>query len=121
MTVAVIAGVGLLGGVGALARFLLDGAVSSRVRGAFPWGTFVVNLSGAFILGVLVGATLSGDAYRLVGTGLLGAFTTFSTWMFETHRLAEDGEARVAAVNVAASIVLGVLAVWVGRKAGAAL
>ena len=114
MSLAVISGVGLLGGVGAIARFLLDGAVSARAGGAFPWGTLAVNLSGAFVLGFVTGK-LSGDAQLLVGTGLLGSYTTFSTWMFESHRLGEDGELRAGVVNLLGSIILGILAVWLGR------
>jgi fluoride exporter len=114
MSLAVIAGIGLLGGVGAIARFLLDGAVSARAGRSFPWGTLVVNLTGAFALGFLTGK-LSGDAQLLVGTGLLGGYTTFSTWMFESHRLGEDGELRAGVVNLLGSLILGILAVWLGR------
>jgi CrcB protein len=117
----VLLGLGLLGGVGAVGRFLLDGAVARRRPSSFPLGTLAVNLSGALALGVLAGVDLGGDAYRLWAVGLVGAYTTFSTWMFETHRLAEEGEGRRAAVNVAASLALGVLAVLVGRHVGAAL
>ena len=120
MSVAVIVGVGLLGGVGAIARFLLDGAVSARV-GPFPWGTLAVNLSGALVLGILAGAAVQGDALRLAGTGLIGAFTTFSTWMFESHRLGEDGELRAGVVNLLASLALGIAAVWLGRQIGGLL
>jgi fluoride exporter len=119
--VALVAGIGLLGGAGAIARFLLDGVVSERLGGAFPTGTLVVNVSGSFLLGVLVGAAVSGDASRLLATGALGGFTTFSTWMFESHRLAEGGELRGAAANIVASLVLGLLAVWLGRELGMAL
>lgn len=121
MSPATLACVGLLGGVGAVARFLLDGAVAARMRRGFPFGTLAVNLSGAFLLGILVGATLSGDADRLLGVGLLGAYTTFSTWAFESHRLSEGGQARLAGANFAVSILLGVAAVWLGRELGAAL
>jgi CrcB protein len=121
MSVAVLVGVGLLGGGGAIARFLLDGAVATRIGGAFPWGTLAVNLSGAFMLGVFAGAALSGDAYRLAGTGLVGAFTTFSTWALESHRLGEDGQVSLGALNFAISLVLGLLAVWAGRRLGVAL
>jgi CrcB protein len=110
----VLLGIGLLGGIGAIARFLLDGAVTDRAGNAFPWGTLAVNVSGAFALGLLVGATH--DTYRLLGTGLLGAYTTFSTWMLESHRLAEDGRLPLAAVNFALSLVVGVAAVWLGRQ-----
>lgn len=121
MSAVVVLCVGLLGGLGACARFALDGAVARRLGGAFPFGTLAVNISGALLLGLLVGLALSGDSYRLAGVGLLGAFTTFSTWAFESHRLAEDGEARLGALNFAVSIVLGVASVWLGRRIGAAL
>ncbi len=121
MSVPVILGIGLLGGAGAIARFLLDGTVADRLGRTFPFGTLVVNLSGALALGLLVGLAPGGDTLRLLGTGLLGAYTTFSTWAFESHRLAEAGEARLSAVNFAVSLALGVLAVWLGRKLGMAL
>ena len=114
-------GVALLGGAGAVARFLLDGAVAGRAGRSFPWGTLAVNLSGAFALGVLVGAALGGDALRLAGTGLLGAYTTFSTWMLETHREGEDGRTREAALNLAVSLALGLGCAWAGRELGVAL
>jgi fluoride exporter len=113
--------VGALGGLGAIARFLLDGAVSARVRGAFPFGTFAVNLSGAFLLGLFVGVALTGNAYRELGTGLVGGYTTFSTWALESHRLGEDGELRLGAANLAASLLLGVVFAWLGRGLGGAL
>jgi CrcB protein len=109
-----VLGIGVFGAAGALARFLLDGAVSERAGSVFPWGTLAVNLTGAFALGFVTGK-LSGDAQMLVGTGLLGGYTTFSTWMFESHRLGEDGELRLGMLNLAGSLVLGVLAVWLGR------
>jgi CrcB protein len=118
MSLGVLIGVGVLGGFGAIGRFLLDGAVSARVGGRFPWGTLAVNLSGAFALGVLVGSEVAGDALLLVGTGMLGAYTTFSTWMFESQRLAEDGQLRYALVNLLGSLVLGVAVVWLGREIG---
>ena len=121
MSLAVIAGVGLLGGVGAIARVLLDGAVSARAGRSFPWGTLAVNLSGALVLGILAGAAVQGDALRLAGTGLIGAFTTFSTWVFESHRLGEDGELRAGVVNLVGSLVLGIAAVWLGRQIGGLL
>jgi CrcB protein len=111
-------GVGVLGGLGALARVLLDAAVSSRAAGRFPLGTLVVNVSGAALLGVLVGISLSGDAYLLAGTAVLGSYTTFSTWMLESHRLAEDGESRILAANVLLSLLLGLAAVAAGRLIG---
>jgi CrcB protein len=117
----VLLAIGALGGAGSIARFLLDGAVARRFGRGFPYGTLAVNLSGSLALGLLVGAALSGDAYRLAGTGLLGAYTTFSTWALESHRLGEDGELRLCALNFAVSLVLGVGAAWLGRRLGAAL
>lgn len=61
---------------------------------------------------------MTGDALKLLALGLLGGFTTFSTWMFETHRLAEDGLVRIAAANIAISLLLGVLAIWAGKLVG---
>ena len=109
------AGVALLGGLGALLRFAVDGVVAERAGSEFPWGTFVVNISGAAVLGVLTGASLRGDALRLAGTAVLGSYTTFSTWMFEAHRLGEEGELGLALVNLVASLVVGVSAAALGR------
>lgn len=116
--VALWAGVGVLGGLGALARFLLDGLVSARGGGRFPLGTLLVNLSGSVVLGILVGVALSGNDYLLAGTAVIGSYTTFSTWMLESHRLAEDGLRWMVAANVAASLVLGVGAAELGRLIG---
>ncbi len=121
MTLAVLIGIGVVGGLGALARFSLDGAVASAAGREFPYGTLAVNLIGTFALGILIGAAIHWDAYRIFGTGLIGAFTTFSTWTLESHRLGEDGQLRLAAVNFVVSLVLGVLAAWVGQHIGASL
>ena len=119
MSIIVVLCLGLVGGVGALARFALDGAVAERIGREFPYGTLAVNLVGAFVLGALAGAALSADAYRLAGTGLIGAFTTFSTWAFESHRLGEDGELRLGVVNFVVSLIIGVGVAWAGRQVGA--
>jgi CrcB protein len=121
MTILAGVAVGLVGGLGAVARFLLDGAVAARAGRGFPSGTFAVNISGSFLLGIAAGVSLSDDAYRVVGTGLLGAFTTFSTWALESHRLGEDGQLRLGALNFVVSLLLGVAAAWCGRELGAAL
>jgi len=113
--------VGLLGGIGALARFIVDGFIASRLRPDFPLGTFVVNISGAAILGLLVGLGLTGNGLLLAGTATIGSYTTFSTWMLESQRLVEDGELAIAAGNVALSLGLGLGAVALGRFIGAHL
>jgi CrcB protein len=110
--------VGALGGLGALARFLLDALVSSAGGARFPLGTLLVNLSGALVLGLLAGIALSGDAYLLAGTAVIGSYTTFSTWMLESHRLAEEGLRWLLWANVGLSLVLGVGAGALGRRLG---
>ena len=101
--------VAALGGLGALARFLLDAAVSERVGRELPLGTLAVNVSGAFALGVV------GPGHLLAGTALLGSYTTFSTWMLESHRLGEDGRTRALLGNLAISLALGLAAAALGR------
>jgi fluoride exporter len=110
--------VGVLGGLGALARVLVDAVLSAGAGGRFPTGTLVVNLSGTVVLGLLVGVALHGDAYLLAGTAVIGSYTTFSTWMFESQRLAEDGWWWLAALNIALSLLLGVSAAELGRVIG---
>ncbi|HTX32348.1 MAG TPA: fluoride efflux transporter CrcB [Solirubrobacteraceae bacterium] len=121
MTPLIVLAIGLVGGLGAVARFSLDGAVAGRAGREFPFGTLAVNLLGAFVLGVLVGAAVGGNTYRVLGTGLIGAFTTFSTWAFESHRLGEDGEFGLGALNFALSLALGIAVAWAGRQLGGAL
>jgi fluoride exporter len=118
MRVLVWIAVGAVGGLGALARFGLDAWISERVAGALPFGTLAVNATGAALLGLVTGLALHGDALLVVGTGALGSYTTFSTWLFETHRLGEDGEMWVAALNVVVSLAVGLGAVALGRLVG---
>jgi CrcB protein len=118
VSVWVLLGVALLGGAGAVARVVVDAAVSTRAGEAFPWGILVVNLSGAALLGLLAGLAVHGDAQRLLGAALLGSYTTFSTWMLDSHRLAEERRTALAVVNVLASLVVGLVAVWAGRACG---
>jgi CrcB protein len=117
----VVLGVAALGGLGAVARFGLDSAIQARRLGEFPLGTFVVNISGSLALGVLVGAGVKDDAFLLTGTATLGSFTTFSTWVFEAQRLAQDGEWRVAGANLGLSLAAGLAAAAVGRTLGGLL
>jgi CrcB protein len=111
-------GVAFLGGCGALARFGLTLVVADRLHPHLPAGTLAVNVSGAFLLGLMAGASVDGDARLLFGAGLLGAYTTFSTWMVETQRIGEAGRRRIAVANVALSIALGFAAVALGRWIG---
>jgi fluoride exporter len=114
-------GVAALGGAGAVLRFVVDGAVAARADGELPVGTLAVNLTGAFALGLVAGLALHGDALLLAGTATLGSFTTFSTWMLETERLAEEGDERLAGANVAVSLAGGLAAAGIGWLVGAAL
>jgi CrcB protein len=107
-------GVGTMGAAGAYARFSVGAAIMARRPGAFPWGTFVVNLSGGFTLGVLTGAGVAGDALLVLGTGFLGGYTTFSTWMVEAQRLGEDGDFARLLLYLLGSMVCGVLVTGAG-------
>ncbi|MDQ6796436.1 MAG: fluoride efflux transporter CrcB [Actinomycetota bacterium] len=107
------------GAVGAPARYLLDVAVAARSGGRrFPLGTFIVNVSGAFVLGLVVGAALhhglSATARAGLGTGFCGAYTTFSAFSCETVRLLEDGSLGAAALYVTASVAVGLVAASIG-------
>jgi CrcB protein len=104
-------GIVIAGALGAPSRYLLDGFVQDRTGGVFPWGTFVINLTGSLVLGFLSGLVLFHafpDTPKLIlGTGFCGAYTTFGTWTFETVSLVEHGELRAAALNIGASLVAG--------------
>ncbi|MEV4742036.1 fluoride efflux transporter CrcB [Streptomyces sp. NPDC049555] len=106
---------------GAPLRYLTDRFVQSRHDSVFPWGTFTVNMVGCLILGVLTGA-LPDERWRLLlGTGLCGGLTTYSTFSYETLRLAQDGARAYAVLNVAASVVCGVGAAYAGVALGRGL
>jgi CrcB protein len=115
----------LLGGaIGAPVRYLADVMVQSRNRSDLPWGTITVNVVGSFVLGLVAGLTSTFTAptwvLTLVGTGFCGALTTFSTFSYETVRLAEAGRWRAAVANVALSLAIGFAAValgwWLGTR-----
>lgn len=114
-------GVAALGGFGALGRFAVDGAVSARWPSDFPYGTLTVNLSGGLALGILVGLGVAGEAMLVLGAGLLGGYTTFSTWMLEAQRLGENGEWRLMWLNLAGPMLGGLAATGLGWLLGAAL
>ncbi len=121
MNAFVWAGVVLIGGAGSVLRFLVDGMVSSRTGRRFPYGTLVVNISGAVVLGLLTGLALTGDAALLAGTAAVGSYTTFSTWMLESQRLTEERQVRSASLNIVVSLVLGVAAAAIGQAIGTAI
>jgi CrcB protein len=113
------------GFVGAPSRYLLDRAVTTRVNSDLPWGTLLINVSGSLLLGFLTGLTLSHHlpdmGKALLGTGFCGAYTTFSTFTFETIRLVEDGRVLEAVGNVTVSVVVGLAAATAGLALGLAL
>lgn len=118
--------IALGGAAGSVTRYAVDTWVSERAASAFPWGTFVVNLSGSFLLGVLFALAIERDALPAVirpplMIGFLGAYTTFSTLTLETWRLVEGGAGVLALVNLAGSVALGVVAVVLGLAAGRVL
>jgi CrcB protein len=110
---------------GAPLRYLTDRAVQSRHDSVFPWGTFVVNVVGCVVLGLLTGAAAAGAAgsrlQLLLGTGLCGALTTYSTFSYETLRLAQDGARSYAALNATASVAAGLGAAFAGVSLAGAL
>ncbi|MET9444279.1 fluoride efflux transporter CrcB [Streptomyces sp. NPDC006610] len=111
--------------VGAPLRYLTDRAVQSRHDSVFPWGTFAVNVAGSLILGLLTGAAAAGAAdsrlMLLLGTGLCGALTTYSTFSYETLRLAETGAGGYAALNVAGSVAAALAAAFAGMAVARAV
>ena len=118
--------IAVAGSLGALARYGLDGFVARRTGGSFPWGTFVVNVSGAFAIGLLF--TLLTERWTVdpalrsaLTIGFLGAYTTFSTLSFESYRLLEDGAVWLAAANLLGSCAAGLAAVYLGVVSGRAL
>jgi fluoride exporter len=111
--------------VGAPLRYLIDRTVQAKHDSVFPWGTFAVNLAGSLILGALIGAAsqahVAAEVSALIGTGLCGTLTTYSTFGFETVRLLEQRARFYAVVNVTASIVGGLGAGYVGLAVAQAI
>ena len=115
--------IGLGGFAGAIARYLVDGIVADRTGASFPWGTLVINASGSFVLGLLFALTadraiLPAEIRGPVLIGFLGAYTTFSTYMLESWRLAESGAITLALANLAGSTIVGLVAVVIGLTLG---
>lgn len=111
--------------VGAPLRYLTDRAVQARHDSVFPWGTFTVNVAGSSILGLLTGAAAAGAASAhvqlLIGTGLCGALSTYSTFSYETLRLTEEGAGLLAVANVGGSIMAGLGAAFAGTAVAQAI
>lgn len=122
MTAPLLAGAAIAGGVGAALRFFLDGLVKAHTAGTFPYGTALINLTGAFALGLVTGLAANGwlppAVVTVIGVGLLGGYTTFSTASFETVRLAQERRYRAAAINglgmLIACTVAALLGIWIG-------
>lgn len=116
--------IALGGAVGAPLRYLADRAVQMRTDSVFPWGTLTVNVVGSFALGALLGAAAGGgvpdDVVAAVGVGLCGAFTTYSTFGYETVRLAADGARGIATINALVGVAAGLAAAWLGVLLGGA-
>ena len=111
--------VALAGGFAAGARYLLDAEISRRTESVFPFGILAVNVIGAFVLGLVASSTLDGQALIIVAGGVIGSFTTFSTWILDTHLLVVTNQARLAWLNIALSTALGFAAVALGHAIAA--
>ncbi len=115
--------IGLGGFAGAITRYVIDGAVSERTAGSFPFGTLVINVTGSFLLGLLFALTtdraiLPAEIRGPVLIGFIGAYTTFSTWMLESWRMVESGVVVMALANLLGSVAIGIVAVAVGLLVG---
>lgn len=118
--------IALGGSAGALARYAVGSYVGNRMGARFPYGTFLINVSGSFVIGLVMTilaerSQMSRNWLYLIPIGFIGAYTTFSTFEFETLRLVQDGQSVYAMLNVAASVIAGFLMVWIGMVAGRAL
>ena len=118
--------VGIGGFAGAVARWVVDGRISAWTGGSLPWGTFAVNVSGSFFVGLLFAlvverATLPTELRGPLMIGFLGAYTTFSTLALESWRMIEDGAWLYASANLVGSVIVGVVAVVIGVALGRAI
>jgi fluoride exporter len=109
--------------LGAIARFWLGGYVSSKMGTRLPYGTFLINCSGSFLIGFIITilaerAHWSPNWRYLIPIGFIGAYTTFSTFEYETFRVIQDGELLIAFLNVVLSVLVGFIAVWLGAIVG---
>jgi CrcB protein len=112
------AAVTVAGGCGAVMRLHVDETIRNRTHGDAPVGIFVVNLTGALLLGILTGAALPHHTSLITATAFVGAYTTFSTWMLDTIGAASRHQATVAASNLVGSVACGLAAAAIGRQIG---
>lgn len=117
-----VVGLAVAGSLGAVLRYLVDRAVQARARSEFPYGTLVINVTGSLILGFLTGAALhhhlAADWLTVLGTGMIGAYTTFSTFSFDNFRLLTGDAAGTALTNMVLSVVAGLAAAAAGLALG---
>lgn len=102
------------GTFGSLARFLIGRRIAEKAGADFPMGTFIINITGAILLGIVSSVGLSGNMYTLLGDGFLGAYTTFSTFMYEGFNLFQDNEKLNAFVYILGSLILGIIGFIIG-------
>lgn len=125
MTPLLFAAIAVAGGLGTVARVVIDGLIKSRMSGAIPWGTIAINVSGSLLLGfaagLAAGQMLPEEWFLIVGTGFLGGYTTFSTASFETVRLVQERAWAASAVSALGTLVIATGAAGVGLWLGAAL
>ena len=115
--------IGIGGFIGAIARFWLGGYISNKLGTRFPYGTFVINCTGSFLIGFIL--TLIAERTHwspnwryLIPVGFIGAYTTFSTFEYETFRSMQDGEFLIASLNVGLSVIVGFISIWLGVITG---
>lgn len=106
--------IGIGGTFGSLTRFQIGKWISQKSKSSFPVGTFIVNISGAIMLGFFTGAGVGGGFYLLMADGFLGAFTTFSTFMYEGFSLFKDNKKKNAVTYIISSLILGVIGYTIG-------
>jgi len=115
--------VGIGGFLGAIARFWIGGYISNRMGTKFPYGTFFINCSGSFLIGLIITVLAEKTHWNanwryLIPVGFIGAYTTFSTFEYEIFRSLEDGEWMIAGLNIGLSVIVGFACVWLGVIAG---